>query len=133
MNTKLILSATGIGCLSLLLAACGPDEEKASTTPAEPTVQESVKDELQESVDEVVEKAEELAEEAKEMASDAKVKAEEAAAEAVEASQAAVDDAVNKIQQEMSGSDASMPTEADEGDEKVDDMKKKLESELKLP
>jgi|GEM_PF-1688184 len=120
MKAKTLLSTVGIGCLSLLLAACSPEKESASSTSIEPAATETteaVTDGIQESAGAVVESVEEMAGEAKEMV-------EEAVSDAVDAGQAAIDDAVNQVQQEMSGSEA---------ESEVDDMKKKLEGELKLP
>lgn len=125
MKTTSLLSTVGIGCLSLLLVACSPEKESASSSTPEPAAEKPMTEDLQQSVDGVVDSAEEMATEAKEMA-------EEAVSDAVEAGQAAVDDAVNKVKQEMPGSDAEMPSEAD-ADAKMDDMKKQMESELKLP
>lgn len=118
MKAKALLSTVGIGCLSLVLAACSGEKESASSTAVEPAATETTEamtDGIKESADAVVESVGEMAGDAKEMV-------EETVADVVDAGQAAVDDVVNKVQEEMSGSEAD-----------ANDMKKQLEGELKLP
>jgi len=120
MKANTLLSTVGVGCFSLLLVACSPEKESASAPSVEPAATETIEvvtEGLQESVDAVVESVEQMADEAKEVV-------EKTVSDAVDAGQATIDDAVNQVQQEISGSEAA-PS--------VDDMKKKLEGELKLP